>query len=41
MVCDLDGFGLVDFILIRVTTGPFVGYENSGIPSGNITVSSP
>jgi hypothetical protein len=40
MVCDLDGFGFVDFILIEVTTGPFVGYKNSGIPSGNITVSS-
>jgi hypothetical protein len=39
-VCDLDGLGLTDFILIAVNSGPYGGYSNSGIPSGNITVSS-
>ncbi|TMC33520.1 MAG: hypothetical protein E6J24_09420 [Chloroflexi bacterium] len=39
-VCDLDGFGAVDFILINVTSGPYMDYFNSGVPSGNITVTS-
>jgi hypothetical protein len=38
--CDLDGLSLVDYIIIEVTSGPYMGYKNQGIPSGNITVSN-
>lgn len=40
-VCDADGSGSVtlgDFISIDVIDGPYAGYQNSGEPSGNITV---
>jgi hypothetical protein len=39
VVCDLDRAGN-DFIYIQVETGPYAGYSNSGMPSGNITVRS-
>jgi hypothetical protein len=39
IVC--DGGGSEDFIGIIVTTGPFAGYQNSGTPSGNTTVTQP
>jgi hypothetical protein len=43
VVCDEDGGGAggEDFIAIIVMTGPYAGYQNSGSPSGNITVTQP
>lgn len=42
-VCDADGGGMggEDFIAIIVTSGPYMDYQNSGSPSGNITVTQP
>ena len=39
---DLDGNGAVnmgDFVTIDVLSGPYAGYHNEGVPSGNLTVS--
>jgi hypothetical protein len=41
VACDGGGAGEEDFIAIIVTTGPYAGYQNSGSPSGNITVTQP
>jgi hypothetical protein len=38
IVCDAEGG---DFVGIIVTSGPFMGYQNSGSPSGNTTVTQP
>lgn len=40
LACDVDGTGGggQDFLLIEVETGPYAGYRNAGVPSGNITV---
>jgi hypothetical protein len=41
VACDGGGAGETDLIAIIVTTGPYAGYQNSGAPSGNITVTQP